>query len=223
MIKTVILDFDGTLADTQTCIVATVEATLHRLHLPAVPQEEIITRIGLPLATVLKEGAHIPAGDLLDEAIVIYRQIFDEISPSTVTLFPHVKETLLRLRNEGTVLAIASGKSKRVLMQMMRDFGLLSLATAIVCDDDVVHKKPSPDMALLAMSLTNTQPDEALVVGDTSFDIEMGRSAGCKTCGVTFGNHSRQQLETAGADFLIDDFAELKAIVDASRPTPHQA
>ena len=72
-------------------------------------------------------------------------------------------------------------------------------------------------MALRALSLTGTRPEEALVVGDTTFDIEMGRSAGCKTCGVTFGNHSRSQLQAAGADFLIDDFAQLREIVLARR------
>ena len=53
MIKTLILDFDGTLADTQACIVASVQSTLNVLRLPSVPQEEIISRIGLPLRTVL--------------------------------------------------------------------------------------------------------------------------------------------------------------------------
>lgn len=217
MIKTLILDFDGTLADTQTCIVASTQATLHRLQLPAVEQEEIISRIGLPLRTVLADGAHIPPGETLDKAVDIYREVFDEISPSTTRLFPRVKETMMRLHADGTTLTIASGKSRRVLLQMLRDFGLHALVKAIVCDDDVTHKKPAPDMALLALSLTGTHPTEALVVGDTSFDIEMGRRAGCPTCGVSYGNHSRDTLKEAGADFLIDEFAQLREIVLSSR------
>ena len=217
MIKTLILDFDGTLADTQTCIVASTQATLHRLQLPAVEQEEIISRIGLPLRTVLADGAHIPQGETLDKAVDIFREVFDEISPSTTRLFPRVKETMMRLHADGTTLTIASGKSRRVLLQMLRDFGLHALVKAIVCDDDVTHKKPAPDMALLALSLTGTHPTEALVVGDTTFDIEMGRRAGCPTCGVTYGNHSRDTLKEAGADFLIDEFAQLREIVLSSR------
>ena len=132
MIKTLILDFDGTLADTQACIVASVQSTLNVLRLPSVPQEEIISRIGLPLRTVLTEGAHIPTGTLLEKSVDIYRQLFDEISPRTAHLFPHVKETLTRLHDEGTTLAIASGKSRRVLLQMMKDFDLLPLTGTIV-------------------------------------------------------------------------------------------
>ena len=135
MIKTLILDFDGTLADTQACIVASVQSTLNVLRLPSVPQEEIISRIGLPLRTVLTEGAHIPTGTLLEKSVDIYRQLFDEISPRTAHLFPHVKETLTRLHDKGTTLAIASGKSRRVLLQMMKDFDLLPLTGTIVCDD----------------------------------------------------------------------------------------
>ena len=63
-------------------------------------------------------------------------------------------------------------------------------------------------MALKVLSLTDTLPAEAIVVGDTTFDIEMGRAAGCMTCGVTYGNHNRDILKSSRADFLIDNFSQ---------------
>ena len=96
---------------------------------------------------------------------------------------------------------------------MMKDFDLLPLTGTIVCDDDVTHKKPAPDMALKVLSLTDTLPAEAIVVGDTTFDIEMGRAAGCMTCGVTYGNPNRDILKSSRADFLIDNFSQLYPLV----------
>ena len=110
------------------------------------------------------------------------------------------RASVTRLHDEGTTLAIASGKSRRVLLQMMKDFDLLPLTGTIVCDDDVTHKKPAPDMALKVLSLTDTLPAEAIVVGDT-------------TCGVTYGNHNRDILKSSRADFLIDNFSQLYPLV----------
>ena len=72
-------------------------------------------------------------------------------------------------------------------------------------------------MALKVLSLTDTLPTEAMVVGDTTFDIEMGRAAGCMTCGVTYGNHNRNILKSAGSDFLIDDFSQLYSLVSRNK------
>ena len=75
--------------------------------------------------------------------------------------------------------------------------------------EDVARAKPHPDPVLQTLESFNCKPEDALVVGDTWYDIEMGRRAGVRTCGVTYGNGSREELMRAGADFLVDDFGEL--------------
>ena len=79
--------------------------------------------------------------------------------------------------------------------------------------DDVVHAKPHPEPVLRTLKAFGCSPEEALVVGDMKYDIEMGRRAGTRTCGVTYGNGSPQDLKEAGADYLLDDFKEILSIL----------
>ena len=81
-----------------------------------------------------------------------------------------------------------------------------------VAAQDVTRFKPAPDMALLVLRNTHGSPDEAMVIGDTEYDIAMGRAAGCRTCGVTYGNHSAERLLAAGADHVISSFDALAEI-----------
>ena len=69
-------------------------------------------------------------------------------------------------------------------------------------------------MLLRAMDETGTQPDELVMIGDTTFDIEMGKAAGAKAIGVTWGYHEPEELLAAGADVMIDSYAELDAAID---------
>ena len=82
----------------------------------------------------------------------------------------------------------------------------------IVAADDVIHAKPDPEPVNKILETLQFQPQEALVVGDAPYDILMGRNAGARTCAVTYGNGKRQELQAAGADYLIDRFADLLTI-----------
>ena len=83
----------------------------------------------------------------------------------------------------------------------------------VVSANDVQHHKPHPEPVQTILKRMELSPEEALVVGDASYDILMGRAAGCRTCGVTYGNQSAEELRKAGADYLIGDFAELLNIL----------
>lgn len=95
--QTLILDFDGTIADTRMSIIRTIQITLNELHLAPVDDMEIQKRIGLPLVDTFIEVAKITDKTLLDKAISIYREKYNEVSRETVTLFPHSPITLLMI------------------------------------------------------------------------------------------------------------------------------
>ena len=83
----------------------------------------------------------------------------------------------------------------------------------IVSANDVQRHKPHPEPVLLILQQLGIPAEETLVVGDASYDILMGNAAGCRTCGVTYGNQSAADLNAAGADYLINDFASLASLI----------
>ena len=117
------------------------------------------------------------------------------------------------MKDAGIELAIATSRSGSSLSVIMSTHGLDSFFICNTNAEDGYKGKPDPDMVLSLLAKTGHSADETLVVGDTTYDILMGSSAGCRTCAVTFGNHTREQLSTASPDWVIDRFSELNDIV----------
>ncbi len=211
--KIIILDFDGTIADTRRIIVTTMQATLTEVGLSPRTDDECAAVIGLPLHECF---THLMPMDeeTATRCEETYRRIFfEKMTRETVPVFPHVLDTLRQLQAEGVVLTIASSRSRGSLQHFVENMQLTDVISLLLGADDVTHAKPHPEPVMLTLQHFGLSSEEALVVGDTSFDIGMGRNAGCITCGVTYGNHSREQLQLAGADFIIDDFSDLHKIV----------
>ena len=210
MLKLIILDFDGTLGDTRANIVLTMRQTLAQLGYPEQDVETIAATIGVPLEKGFEQL--FPGISQADVALCAqtYRAIFVENRKLLVPkVFPHVLETLEALRGRGYVLTIASSRSYGSLKEFLQEMGLASYITYVLGANSVTHAKPHPEPVLKTMADLGFQADETLVVGDMPVDIAMGKGAGARTCGVTYGNASRADLAAAGADFIIDDFSQL--------------
>ena len=207
--KLIILDFDGTLADTRGLIVKTMQQTLEALGLESRTDDQCAAMIGLPLKQAFTDL--IPMTDEMGERCVeTYRRIFNENNALyVIPTFPHVIETLHLLHEQGYTLTIASSRSNRSLMEFVNDMHLNEIIPYVLGAEDVTRAKPHPEPVLKTLEDYGCKAEDALVVGDTWYDIEMGRQAGVRTCGVTYGNGTREELVDAGADFLIDDFGEL--------------
>ena len=95
--------------------------------------------------------------------------------------------------------------------------GIADYISYILGADDVKEAKPKPEPVLKTLKAMNFEPSQALVVGDMAVDIQMGANAGAKTCGVTWGNGTKDELENAGATFIIDRMDEILKIVENSK------
>ena len=202
-IRLVIFDFDGTLGDSQKLITDTMLATIERLNLPMKSREECARTIGLPLKECF--SSIIPMTDeQAEECAEVYSEIFNVKNvPGVVKAFPGVVETLERLSSQGILMSIASSRSHRTLAKLVDELDLLKYITYLIAADDVVEKKPAAESVLKTLRHFNIEAHETLVVGDTEFDILMGRNAGTHTCGVTYGNGSKESLEAAKAEWIV--------------------
>lgn len=211
-IKLIILDFDGTLADTRGLIVKTMQQTLEALGLESRTDEQCASMIGLPLKQAFTDL--IPMSDEMGgQCVETYRKIFNENNALyVIPTFPHVMETLYKLHEQGYILTIASSRSNRSLREFVNDMDLNDVIPYVLGAEDVTCAKPHPDPVLQTLETFGCKAEDALVVGDTWYDIEMGKRAGVKTCGVTYGNGTREELIQAGADYLVDDFGKLPLI-----------
>ena len=209
--NTIIIDFDGTIADTKHLIVSTMQQTMSILGLPVKSEKECSSVIGLPLRQSFT--TLIPMDEQKANACDnTYRQLFIENNkPGVVKLFPQVKETLEELYAMGIVIAVASSRGSDTLYAFLEEMNILRYISYVVTSQDVANAKPAPDMVYNILKRVDDDKSDVLVVGDTIFDIDMVKNAGVKTCGVTYGNGNIEELSKA--DYVISDFHSLLDIV----------
>lgn len=210
--RLIILDFDGTMGDTRSLIVRTMQQTLQELGLPACSDSQCASTIGLPLKQCFTTLLSLSDEEGERCAAVYTRLFFENNRPGAVPTFPHVIETIEELHRLGYTLTIASSRGRDTLLEFVKAMKLDHIITYVLSANDTAQAKPHPEPVLKTLAHFGCPPEEALVVGDMTFDILMGRRAGAKTCGVTYGNGTQQELEKAGADYIIDDFARLTRI-----------
>lgn len=211
--RLLILDFDGTIGDTKPIITNTFRATLREMGLPDASPEDIANTIGLPLAKAFSLLLSADK-DKAEACARTYRRIFDENNrPGTVPVFPHVIETIKTLRQtRGTTITIASSRGHKSLEAFLKEMQLDADVSYVLGVEDVENAKPNPEAVLKTMDHFGIPAEETLVVGDTRFDIQMGNAAHAHTCGVTYGNGTRQELAEAKAEHIVDAFDAIKDI-----------
>lgn len=214
-IKLVIFDFDGTLADTKENIILTFQMTMKELGVEIKSRQECAATIGLTLEDAFKV---LYPGMAAEKYILLrdtYRRIFKENRKILVPgLFPEVMETLEELRRRSYLMSIASSRLSPSLHSFLEDMKIAHLFEYAVGGDNVEHPKPAPDAVLQILRHYNLSAEEAFVVGDMPFDINMATNAGVKSCGVTWGNADAAQLRESGANYVIDKMSQLLEILN---------
>ncbi len=213
-LRLVIFDVDGTLVDSQDEIVAAMTLAFQSEGMTMPDKATVLSIVGLSLAeafAVLCPQSDVQQRDRLVEA---YKGAFLELrgqSKEMGPLFPGAMDALDLLRGQDhTLLAVATGKSRRGLDKVLERHGL----TGVFHSEQVADhhpSKPNPSMILTALNETGIAPRKAVMLGDTTFDMDMARAAGIKKIGVSWGYHP---ADTLLPDVMIDDFAALHGAVD---------
>lgn len=209
-VRLIVFDVDGTLVDSQVQILDSMSLAFEAAGLPMPSRAEALSVVGLSLPIALARlMPQVPGADrarMLDA----YKTGFSsnrKHAPSP--LYPGARQALERLADRPEVLlGVATGKSRRGLDRLLgeHDLGRFFVTTQVADDHP---SKPDPSMLMAALRETGALAQSAVMIGDTTFDMEMGRAAGFRTIGVTWGYHPADALAAAGADCLIADFEEL--------------
>ncbi|MHA1600437.1 MAG: HAD-IA family hydrolase [Alphaproteobacteria bacterium] len=212
--RLIIFDFDGTLVDSQRAILAAMAQAFTAHSLP-VPAPEAVRRIvGLKLeiaiARLLPDStddamAHRVA-DSYRTAYFTRRQRPDYEEP----LYPGVQEGLQRLNTPQVCLGIATGKSRRGLLASLERNGIREHFVTLQTAEDG-PSKPHPEIVHLAMAEVGVEAAETVLIGDTTYDMEMAGNAGVAAIGVAWGYHGPAELRASGAERIVERFADLPA------------
>lgn len=209
-IKAVLLDLDGTLLNTREFVFQAFEHTFRAHRLPKKRREEINLVMGRPLEECYQELAPSTDPQHLCEA----HRLFQEGNLQLSSPFPNTRKTLISLQKGGFKVAAVTTRSRRSSKKILKIADLFNYINVIIAEEDVKNHKPSPEPLLKALGILEIDPEEAVMVGDTSVDIAAGKNAKVKgTIGVTYGFSGRKIIES-NPDFIVDDIAQIILILD---------
>ncbi len=206
--KLIVFDWDGTLMDSASKIVNCFVAAIRDVELRIPGQDEVRGVIGLGLAeaftTLLPGATRRQCAMLVDR----YRDHYLKLDGTATPMFPGVMEHLARLRKQGYLLAVATGKARRGLQQVLTDTATSGLFTATRCADEA-RSKPHPQMLWDILDETGVMAHDALMVGDTIYDLQMANEARVDALAVTYGVHQADWLKRYNPVACVDTFREV--------------
>lgn len=211
-IRNILFDVDGTLLDSRRDITAAQLWTFRQMGVDSLRPEDIFPHIGKPLAETFALLLPSRLHDRIPEAALMYRDFYRAHAFDTTNLFPGVKETVATLHAMGINLATATIKSTETTAKVLAYYGIAQYFSHIQGTDDGVFK-PDPAIINAVIDKQRWARAETLMVGDTDKDIEVGRNAGVRTCGVTYGSFTRDQMIALKPDWTIDNLAGLLDII----------
>jgi phosphoglycolate phosphatase len=206
--RLLIFDWDGTLMDSIGTIVACTKAAVRELGLREMSDETIRGTIGLGLRETIEVLSPGGGEETFGRILECYRKHWTATYRDMPLLFPGVGEMLRGLAAEGYLLAVATGKSRRGLEYSLHQAGLRGLFHATRTVDEA-FSKPHPQMLLEILDELGVAPEDAVMIGDTTYDLEMARSARTVAVGVCSGGHGREELERLGPLACLDQIVEL--------------
>ncbi len=207
-----IFDLDGTLIDSRDDLSRSVNLALERLHLPPLEPQQVIAFVGdgvdqLMRRALAKAGGHAADEELVRQGVELLLEEYGRHLLDATRLYPGVVEALDALW--WARFAVVSNKPERLSRRIMEELGLAKRFCAILGGDSLPQRKPDPAPLRRVMELCGAPPEETVMVGDGTTDIQAGKAAGVLTCAIGGGYRPAEVLLAAGCDLLVRDVAEL--------------
>jgi phosphoglycolate phosphatase len=207
-------DWDGTLADSTALIAGAIQRACVDVGVPAPAEEVALHVIGLGHSDALRHVAPTLALERHPQYFERYRDHY-LAGDAAIPLFAGVREMLDELDARGFLLAVATGKTRVGLARALAQHGIADRFVATRCADEGLSK-PHPDMLLALMDRVGVKPDETLMIGDTTHDLELARNAGVSGLAVAYGAHPPANLVAMDPLATVHSVAELRAWLAAN-------
>ena len=210
MLKLLIFDLDGTLADTSKDITDAVNYAVKPFGVKPLSVSEVKAMVGSGITKLIE--SLIPEErdfSAKEEAVKRFLEYYSIHLLDYTKPYPQAKETLSKLG--AYKKAVISNKREVLSKKVLEGLGLLKFFDIVLGSDSVSERKPSPVPIFELLKRFGVSKDEAVIIGDSNYDIEAGKAAGIKTIAVTYGYRDREVLK--GADFIIDNFGEILRIL----------
>jgi len=212
-LKLVVWDFDGTLANTRPLIEDGMSFALKALGKPVALMDKWLACVGLPVEEGLRRTFGVEDGPELDRILQLYRSYDWAGNTHLIKPFPGMKELVADLGAKGVKQAIATSKRFKALEPQLESFGWTDTFFPIVTPDRLRHPKPHPESLEVCLESHSLRPEEALMIGDTLYDLDMANAAGVPCVGLTYGFATEAQLSSAAPLACANDVAELRTIL----------
>jgi phosphoglycolate phosphatase len=206
--KAIVFDWDGTLMNSISKIVETMQSTASYLGLPVPDFDQAKNVIGISLLPSLKQLFNIQDDKIATQIIDTYKKHFKEHAQTSSPLFNGAIELLEKLKQQGYILAVATGKGRQGLEHNWHHSNTKHFFSASRTADDA-QSKPSPDMLQQILCELNLSADQVLMVGDTTYDLAMAEAIDIDRIGVSFGVHSVNTLQKHKPLAIINTLDEL--------------
>lgn len=195
----VIFDFDGTLINSEPGIHQAIQMTVEAIGLPITAVEQWRQMIGIPLEVQLSHLLPPERHPEINASVALYRQFYDQVGPQYSDPFPGIDGILEGLRSR-LPLAIASSKRRETILRVLEQWRWQTWFNPVISPAEVIRPKPHPESLHRVLDQHDLQPHQALMIGDSVYDMEMARRAGVMAWGVTWGIHGEERLRAAGAE-----------------------
>jgi len=216
-VRLAVFDCDGTLADGQAAICDAMAVGFAEAGLAPPDPHQVRRIVGLSLPSAIARLAPDQPPEAHGRVVEAYKQAFFRTREGgwlQEPLYEGIADLLARLQRAGWALGVATGKSDRGLRACLATHGVLDLFATLQTADRS-PSKPHPAMLEAAMAETGARPADTVMIGDTVYDIEMARAAGCRAIGVAWGYHDSAELLAAGAEAVVETPAQLGEMLDA--------
>jgi phosphoglycolate phosphatase len=207
-----IFDLDGTLTDTLASLTYSVNETLKEMGLSTITAEQCRSFVGNGARVLIEKAlaaVGLPDKSRLEEGMEIYGRIFDANCTYLVTPYEGVRDMLVKMKEQGMKLGVLSNKPHRQTVKVVREIFGEGMFDCVQGQQEGIARKPDPEGVYRLMDALKVSKEECLYVGDSEVDIQTGKNAGVRTIGVAWGFRTREILEAAGAEMIIDTPLEL--------------